>query len=288
MSPKHYSSHRVICWRITRKCNRTCRFCLSKSSPSFVNPSMDVFNDVNRLAALGVEKISYTGGEPTLHPDLHRIIRRANELKIKQILTTNGDAPIFQYVKWIGTLEYLRLSFYGTQSVHDSIMGSGHYYKLLNLAKSLTKKGLRVCANLMLYPRSINCLEGFFNDVLNSSIHKIVILTYINTGIDAIDKDYSFATSSQYLNKTLKVMAKFTHRFPYGIKVNNYSENNFFIVLNDLKQFTLPNDKGEPTFIMGDLYDNFLSISKRKQLPAFDALEYIWRSRYETNAIISL
>src|SRR3990172_3267967 len=131
MRRRHTSTNRIVCWRFTRRCNRTCPFCLSNSGPHILNPHRDPVHSIRRLKELGVEKVSYSGGEPLLDSRLTRTLREGHELGLLQILVTNGDILSEKCCNWLSLLEYLKLSFYGGQSLHDKIMGSGHYEQLM-------------------------------------------------------------------------------------------------------------------------------------------------------------
>jgi MoaA/NifB/PqqE/SkfB family radical SAM enzyme len=73
-----------------RRCNLSCAYCneYDRSSPSV--PAAEMFERVDRLAALGTSVIALSGGEPLLHPDVLRIIRRIRERGCIAQLLTNG------------------------------------------------------------------------------------------------------------------------------------------------------------------------------------------------------
>ncbi|HEY4690120.1 MAG TPA: GTP 3',8-cyclase MoaA [Anaerolineae bacterium] len=80
---------------LTDKCNLRCVYCMPEEM--FFRPSAELMTPdeclrlVQLFAELGVDKIRLTGGEPTIHPDLIRIVRGIRDIGIHKIsMTTNG------------------------------------------------------------------------------------------------------------------------------------------------------------------------------------------------------
>lgn len=76
---------------IIRRCNLSCAYCteFDKTSEPVPFPVLDA--QLRKLKNLGTFGISLTGGEPTLHPDLPRLIRRCRELRFFRTgMITNG------------------------------------------------------------------------------------------------------------------------------------------------------------------------------------------------------
>ncbi len=80
---------------LTEKCNFKCSYCLPNGYRGCSPKTLELVEIINLASAfkeLGIEKIRLTGGEPTLRPDLAKIIYALkNEVGISQVaLTTNG------------------------------------------------------------------------------------------------------------------------------------------------------------------------------------------------------
>ena len=65
---------------VVRRCNLSCGYCSEFDKTSEPVPFETLENRLTRLSNLGTFGISLTGGEPTLHPDLPRLIRKCREL----------------------------------------------------------------------------------------------------------------------------------------------------------------------------------------------------------------
>ena len=76
---------------IIRRCNLSCAYCTEFDKTSDPIPFAILEAQLRKLKNLGTFGISLTGGEPTLHPDLPRLIRKCRELRFFRTgMITNG------------------------------------------------------------------------------------------------------------------------------------------------------------------------------------------------------
>ena len=75
---------------VTRRCNLACGYCNEYDDFSPPVPLDTVLAWVDHLAGLKTASITFTGGEPLLHPDLDRIIRAARDRRMIVTMITNG------------------------------------------------------------------------------------------------------------------------------------------------------------------------------------------------------
>jgi len=73
-----------------RRCNLSCTYCNEYDDHSKPVPTETVLRRVDLLAGLGTGIVTLSGGEPLLHPDLDRIIRRIREQRMIATLITNA------------------------------------------------------------------------------------------------------------------------------------------------------------------------------------------------------
>ena len=85
-----------LIFEITEKCNLTCPTCFAGSSPEHTwHLPFDTFVDqLDHLLASGksnADLVSLSGGEPTVHPDLERMIEACFERNVQKVfINTNG------------------------------------------------------------------------------------------------------------------------------------------------------------------------------------------------------
>jgi len=75
---------------VTRRCNLACGYCNEYDDFSPPVPTADLLVRVEHLAKLKTASITFTGGEPLLHPDLDRIIAAARRHGMIVTIITNG------------------------------------------------------------------------------------------------------------------------------------------------------------------------------------------------------
>ncbi|MBB2188863.1 radical SAM protein [Gluconacetobacter azotocaptans] len=75
---------------VTRRCNLACGYCNEYDDFSPPVPLADLLARVDHLASLGTASITFTGGEPLLHPDLDKVIRAARRHGMIVTMITNG------------------------------------------------------------------------------------------------------------------------------------------------------------------------------------------------------
>lgn len=86
----------TLVFEITERCNLTCPTCFAASSPQHTwHMSLDEFEGkLDRLLARGkgdADMVQFSGGEPTVHPDLPRMIRFCFERGVRNVyVNTNG------------------------------------------------------------------------------------------------------------------------------------------------------------------------------------------------------
>ena len=121
---------RSVCWNITSRCNENCRFCYRILT--------DSENDLEKnkkilkvLAKLSVDKISWTGGEALLYPNLIELLKISKSYGIINNLLTNGKLLLKEKILELEPyLDYITLSYDSNDSNTYIIMGRGEKHGL--------------------------------------------------------------------------------------------------------------------------------------------------------------
>lgn len=95
--------------RITEKCNMGCSHCSVSAGPDGKHMSMDVYERVLKFIDwIRVPMILLSGGEPTLHPDIESMIKKAIEKDLHVTLLSNGtfleDLAMTEWILKTGVL----------------------------------------------------------------------------------------------------------------------------------------------------------------------------------------
>ncbi|MES1261365.1 MAG: radical SAM protein, partial [Acidobacteriota bacterium] len=85
------TSHPVLAHIIpTRRCNLSCTYCNEYDDFSKPVPTEEMKRRIDHLGRLGTSIISFSGGEPLLHPDLDELIRQIRRHGALAGMITNG------------------------------------------------------------------------------------------------------------------------------------------------------------------------------------------------------
>jgi len=95
-----------------RRCNLACEYCNEYDDFSKPVPTEEMFQRVEKLAALGTSVVTISGGEPLLHPELDQIIGRIRRHGIIAGMITNGYLLMPERIERLNKsgLEWLQIS----------------------------------------------------------------------------------------------------------------------------------------------------------------------------------
>jgi MoaA/NifB/PqqE/SkfB family radical SAM enzyme len=123
-----------VFYDITRACNLRCVHCfVTAAEPQDDELSTDEARRLIRdLASLHPARVTFTGGEPLLRPDLLDVASEASALRRKGIgylkLTTNGTLVTAASAADIARLfDQVNVSIDGFEDAHDSLRGCGSF-----------------------------------------------------------------------------------------------------------------------------------------------------------------
>ena len=134
-----------------RRCNLSCTYCNEYDTFSKPVPAEVMIERLDKLAALGTTIITFSGGEPLLHPELDRLISHIRRHGIMAALITNGYLLTPQRVKQLNDagLDHMQISI-------DNVMPDDVSKKSL---KVLDKK-LQILSEHALFHVNINSVLG--------------------------------------------------------------------------------------------------------------------------------
>jgi MoaA/NifB/PqqE/SkfB family radical SAM enzyme len=135
-------------------CNLACPFCLEGSKPGDDRLDVIKFEDVqpylDEAVSLGVERFSFTGGEPFVARDLIQTLEYASALRPCFVLT-NGTEPLLQRAPQLQRLKRqphataFRVSLdYPDAQRHDAGRGRGSFAAAIQGLKLLLSEGFEV------------------------------------------------------------------------------------------------------------------------------------------------
>jgi MoaA/NifB/PqqE/SkfB family radical SAM enzyme len=129
----HYKRFHNIYLYITERCQLRCGHCYmgDRLERGLMLSYDEATGIIDRCRTLGGEYITFLGGEPTLHPDLPRMVDHALAVGYRQVMI-NSNGLLERTIDQIAPekLHYISFSLDGaTAATHDSIRGEGTYDK---------------------------------------------------------------------------------------------------------------------------------------------------------------
>jgi len=181
---------------LTYRCNLTCGFCYAGCGVAGLPEGWSedrAMSDDEFCRVLEVIRrdarcpsVSFTGGEPTLHPALPRFVRHAKGLGLKVNLISNGQRLDAERVGALADagLDSAQLSLEGpTAAVHDDLVGRpGAFDRLWTGVERLRDRGIRVHTNTTLSRRNLPAAEAVVDLVADRGLDRLTMNVVIPCG----------------------------------------------------------------------------------------------------------
>lgn len=123
---------------LTENCNLSCRMCIRGHQSGSAIDFFDLSN-MNWVNTLDCHDIILTGGEPTLHKDLKKILELLLAKAKTVTITTNGIINEYITDDLLKPNLYFQISIDGDQEMHNKIRGRGAFEQSFLTIKKLDK-----------------------------------------------------------------------------------------------------------------------------------------------------
>lgn len=153
---------------VTSRCNLRCAFCYygcGGAASVSANEKQEMTADQIRRVLEAIfhqartPSVSFTGGEPTLRPDLPRLVRHAKDIGLRVNLITNGTrvTPALADELVAAGLDSVQVSLEGTTPrIHDGITGvTGSFSRSVAAVGHFRDRGVTVHTNTTLNQRNL-------------------------------------------------------------------------------------------------------------------------------------
>jgi len=144
---------------LTNRCNLRCQHCYDERHAATGDLSLSILERVLREGkACGIDHLSFTGGEPTIHGQFEEIVRRVCAAGYTFSFVSNG----VRIPKIHRLLVEHRDSFRGAtfsldgarEATHDALRGSGSYRQVMRAASVFVARDLPFTLNMVLTARN--------------------------------------------------------------------------------------------------------------------------------------
>lgn len=171
---------------ITNICNLNCIHCLRDKVEPTVSIPLDLFKKIiDQIAELGIERVSLTGGEPTLHPNFSELLIYLASMEIDFNFVTNGREfnkvlPILLEPTVKKYLQSVCFSIDGASAnTHDNLRGKGSFQAVIKAANLCRLKGIPISIKTVITNLNKNeVMEiAFLGASLKTTKHHFIALT---------------------------------------------------------------------------------------------------------------
>ncbi len=145
-----------VSFEATRACNLRCKHCYANAGEALTDELSleEIYALIDQLADVGVLNITFTGGEPLLHPHLFEMMEYARKKPLSVTLFTNATLITPAVAQKLRELSVIRVnvSIDGPDSEsHDQFRGmEGAFEKTIRGVKLLKEAGLTIHASTSL------------------------------------------------------------------------------------------------------------------------------------------
>lgn len=128
-----------------------CRFCYSKfSGITEQNTKEEAEQIIRLLADAGTQKITFVGGEPTLHPHLSSYLKLANQLGMTTVVVTNGTKIREIIEECSKVIDWIGVDIDSCLEETEKLLGRGtgdHISNMIHVANLCHEQGIKLKLN---------------------------------------------------------------------------------------------------------------------------------------------
>ena len=148
----------IVSWSVTDRCNLQCKYCGVWQRKSTELKTSQILDAIKDLFKNGTRMIKFTGGEPLLKEDITTIINYACDLGIAVTISTNGIL-LPEKIKEIKRISGIFISLDGSESIQNSLRGTGSHAKALEAIKIAKEYSIRVSIAATLNSMNLNNIK---------------------------------------------------------------------------------------------------------------------------------
>jgi len=145
------------------------------------------------VAAFGSPVVLFSGGEPLLRKDLFVLMRKARELGLRAVLSTNGTQigpDEARELKEVG-VSYVGVSLDGLKPTHDLVRGSkGAFEGALRGIKTCQAEGIKTGLRVTVHKKNVDQMQDLMRLMTEEHIDRMCIYHLAYAGRGALISEY--------------------------------------------------------------------------------------------------
>ncbi len=202
----------TVNWHIFPFCNYRCRYCYQtfSNNQEWINDPNISKQIIKVIKDGGIYKLTFSGGEPTLHPYITKLIKYAKSIGLTTSIVTNGSKIDYSFMKKVKSyLDIIAISINSSKEHIELALGCGqgkHVSMALDVCDLIHKYGIRLKLNTIV--SRMNYMEDM-RDIVKRIVPerwKIFQFLYILGENDAEENNLSI--SQEQFHEFIKLNSK--------------------------------------------------------------------------------
>ena len=199
----------VVVFNCTMACNLRCEHCYSSNPmPGGELSTAEAKVLIDDLVKLHAPVILFSGGEPTIRPDLLELMKYASAGGIRSTISTNGTLITPQMAREFAAIGvgYIGVSVDGLQETHDRFRRQpGAFQDAMRGIENSRQAGLKVGFRMTLTAHNLDQVDGVLDLMEQRQIPRICFyhLVYTGRGNDLRSADLTAQQRRDVLDKLL-------------------------------------------------------------------------------------
>jgi radical S-adenosyl methionine domain-containing protein 2 len=159
-------------WHLMPNCNYQCVFCFQtfEGKHRWIKDIDAAIKILKKIADSGIYKITFSGGEPFLHPKIDMLIGESKRLGLTTSVVTNGFLLDSERLKQLaGYLDILAISIDSQSEDTEKHMGRGngtHVFRAKEIALAAKVNGIRLKINSVVTRHNVNeCMAELIEEL---------------------------------------------------------------------------------------------------------------------------
>lgn len=194
-----------IVWNITKACNMRCVHCYEDAGKRGKNEltADKIINGLNQMSETGVTSIAFSGGEPSIHPNILDFIKYTENSGMCAAMATNGYtlADKNRSKEFIDAgLEFVQISLDGKDSkTHDSFRRvDGAWEKAVSAVENFVDAGIFVEVATTVTEHNKNEVPEMIDFVKDLGANWFMLYNFIPTGKGSEIMDMDLSPKDRY------------------------------------------------------------------------------------------
>lgn len=163
-----------VCWNLTNLCNEECIYCFRELAEA-ARPLEDNLTILDKLYNIGVDSITFAGGEPLIYDGIKDLMAYSKGLGIKNCLITNGKRLTKENLgEYLENVDKLTFSIdTPDEYVNDNIgRGKEHYKHIKELLPCIKEQFPHIRLEINSVATSMNLKEiDFMFEAISNELH---------------------------------------------------------------------------------------------------------------------